>query len=44
MNSSNKKSKFTEESTDKMTKSKEGYIEDDLFDKDGKLILVNFKL
>jgi hypothetical protein len=44
INSSNKKTKFTEESTDKITKSKEGYIEEDLFDKDGKLILVNFKL
>jgi len=44
INSSNKKSKITEESTDKMSKNKEGFIEEDLFDKDGKLILVNFKL
>ena len=44
INSSNKKSKITEESTDKMSKNKESFIEEDLFDKDGKLILVNFKL
>ena len=42
--SSNKKSKKTEENSDQITKNKEDFIEEDLFDKNGKLILVNFKL
>lgn len=41
---SNKKSKLSDEYTDEATKKKKNYIEGDLFDKDGKLILTNFKL
>jgi hypothetical protein len=39
----NKKLKLSEENTDDATKIKKNYIEGDLFDKDGKLILTNFK-
>ena len=39
----NKKPKLSDENTDDATKNKKNYIEGDLFDKDGKLILTNFK-
>ena len=39
----NKKPKLSDENTDDATKNKKKYIEGDLFDKDGKLILTNFK-
>ena len=39
----NKKSKLSDENTEDATKIKKNYIEGDLFDKDGKLILTNFK-
>ena len=42
---SNKNSKYSDENTNETTKNKKKkYIEGDLFDKDGKLILTNFKL
>lgn len=43
-NSSNKKSKVNEEKNNEIKQNKEDFIEEDLFDKNGKLILVNFKL
>ena len=46
-NISNKKSKISEENSEEITKSKnkkEDDTKNDLFDKDGKIILKNFKL